>query len=105
MSIGTDPTTETLRQSLEAQLRHHSEELAMLAATAADPGSTGEDPDTLAARTKAARHAIEEITAALARVTAGSYGRCERCTGPIPSARLEILPHARFCVPCQARNQ
>ncbi|WP_432994760.1 TraR/DksA family transcriptional regulator [Dactylosporangium sp. CA-233914] len=103
MSIGTGPSTDTLRQTLEAQLRQHSEDLAALTAAGADPGGTGEDPDTIATRAAAARRAIEEINAALSRVTAGTYGRCERCRNPIPDARLEILPHARFCVPCQAR--
>ena len=97
--------TGTLQQTLQTQLRQHTEELAVLAAAGAEPGSAGEDPDTIAARTAAARQAIEEISAALSRLTAGSYGRCERCSDPIPTARLEILPHARFCVPCQARGR
>src|SRR5690349_4404388 len=104
MDIDTGLSIATLRQTLQAQLRQHSEDLTLLCAAGADPSSTGEDPDTIAARTVAARHAIEEITAALSRITAGVYGRCERCAGPIPGARLEILPHARFCVPCQPRG-
>jgi DnaK suppressor protein len=48
--------------------------------------------------------AIEEIERALARLEDGSYGRCEHCSGPIPLQRLEAIPHARFCVPCQARR-
>ncbi|GAA1535228.1 hypothetical protein GCM10009827_061840 [Dactylosporangium maewongense] len=101
MSVDTSP----LRHTLQTQLRQHTEELAVLAAAGTEPGSAGEDPDTIGARTAAARQAIEEISAALSRLTAGSYGRCERCAGPIPAARLEILPHARFCVPCQARGR
>ncbi|WP_374536096.1 TraR/DksA family transcriptional regulator [Micromonospora aurantiaca (nom. illeg.)] len=34
----------------------------------------------------------------------GTYGVCERCGQDIPTARLEILPSARFCVPCQQRR-
>ncbi|GAA4256741.1 TraR/DksA family transcriptional regulator [Dactylosporangium darangshiense] len=105
MDIDTGPSIATLRQTLQTQLRQHSENLTVLAAADTDPGSIGEDPHTIAARTVAARHAIEEITAALSRITAGVYGRCERCTDPIPGARLEILPHARFCVPCQPRER
>ncbi|WP_238005531.1 TraR/DksA family transcriptional regulator [Dactylosporangium sp. AC04546] len=103
MNIDTGPSIDTLRQTLQAQLRQHSQDLAVLTAAGTDPGSTGEDPQTVAERTVAARHAIEEIAAALSRITDGAYGHCERCTNPIPGARLEILPHARFCVPCQAR--
>ncbi|MGI5242173.1 TraR/DksA family transcriptional regulator [Dactylosporangium sp. CA-139066] len=105
MDIDTAPSIDTLRQMLQAQLRQHSADLTVLTAAGTDPGSTGEDPQTITARTAAARHAVEETTAALARITAGVYGRCERCAGSIPGARLEILPHARFCVPCQARGR
>ncbi|MBN2538111.1 TraR/DksA C4-type zinc finger protein [candidate division WOR-3 bacterium] len=41
--------------------------------------------------------AIEE---ALRRVADGTYGVCEKCGAPIPKARLEIVPHARFCMKC-----
>ncbi|GGM26325.1 TraR/DksA family transcriptional regulator [Dactylosporangium sucinum] len=104
MSIAADPGIDTLRQTLEEHLRQQSEELSALTAASTDPGSTGEDPNTIAARTAAARRAIQEIRAALSRIDAGTYGRCERCAQPIPAARLEIRPHARFCVPCQARE-
>lgn len=46
--------------------------------------------------------AIEEITEALARIDANTYGRCQECQGAIPVERLEIIPYARLCVPCQA---
>lgn len=48
--------------------------------------------------------AIEDIEHALARLDDKSYGRCEQCSLPIPLQRLEAIPHARFCVPCQARQ-
>lgn len=41
--------------------------------------------------------AIEE---ALRRIADGTYGICEECGAPIPKARLEIVPHARFCMKC-----
>ncbi|MET8307759.1 TraR/DksA family transcriptional regulator [Micromonospora sp. NPDC005173] len=34
----------------------------------------------------------------------GSYGSCESCGGDIPLARLEVLPWAWYCVPCQQRR-
>ncbi|MDG6106964.1 TraR/DksA C4-type zinc finger protein [Dactylosporangium aurantiacum] len=105
MDVDTAANTDTVRQTLQDQLRQHTETLAALVAAGADPDTAGEDPQAVAARTAAARQAIEETNAALARVAAGSYGRCERCAGPIPAERLEILPHARLCVPCHARGR
>lgn len=43
---------------------------------------------------------IVEIDAALSRVDAGDYGRCERCGDPIPAGRLEVRPTATRCVRC-----
>jgi RNA polymerase-binding transcription factor DksA len=41
---------------------------------------------------------LDEIDAALARVEAGTYGRCEVCGAAIPVERLEARPTARTCV-------
>ncbi|MCL6092204.1 MAG: TraR/DksA family transcriptional regulator [Actinobacteria bacterium] len=49
-----------------------------------------------------AQAAIEEIDLALAKIEAGTYGRCENCGSEIPKARLEALPHARLCVSCKS---
>jgi len=49
-----------------------------------------------------ARHQLEEIDAAAARLDDGTYGRCERCGRAIPPARLAARPTARLCVDCQA---
>ena len=57
--------------------------------------------DTMIAQDEHSRHLTEEIQAALARLAEGTYGVCERCGEPINPARLEVLPTARRCVPCQ----
>lgn len=43
---------------------------------------------------------IGEIDAALARIEAGTYGRCTRCQAEIPEERLELRPFAGTCVAC-----
>ncbi|MDO9456583.1 TraR/DksA C4-type zinc finger protein [Nocardioides sp.] len=45
------------------------------------------------------RHLVE-VDAALARVDAGTYGRCEVCGRDIAPERLEVRPTARTCVSC-----
>lgn len=54
----------------------------------------------LLALAAAARRHLAEVDAALDRLAHGGYGRCERCGGAIPTARLEARPDARRCVPC-----
>ena len=45
---------------------------------------------------------VEEIDAALARITAHTYGICENCKSQIPRIRLRALPYARLCVRCKS---
>ena len=45
---------------------------------------------------------LVELLDARVRLDDGAYGVCERCGEPIPEARLEIRPEARFCVTCAA---
>lgn len=47
---------------------------------------------------------LSEVQAALTRLEEGSYGRCERCSQPIPPARLEAMPAARLCIACASRH-
>jgi DnaK suppressor protein len=44
---------------------------------------------------------IKQLTAALARLAQGTYGRCEVCEGDIEPPRLAALPEAAACRGCQ----
>jgi DnaK suppressor protein len=44
---------------------------------------------------------LREIQDALRRIQQGSYGICHRCEEPISGKRLDAVPWAKFCVPCQ----
>jgi len=45
---------------------------------------------------------LDEIDGAVVRLDSGSYGICADCSVPIPPRRLEALPFAILCVPCQS---
>ena len=92
---------ESLRMTLEQQFERHTLELAELTIANGKPERAGYDRDTVPALIAATRQALADTTQALRRVAEGQYGTCERCRGEIPLERLEIRPHARFCVPCQ----
>jgi DnaK suppressor protein len=47
-----------------------------------------------------ARQQLAEIDAALRRVAAGSYGRCDKCGRPIGTERLAARPAATTCIRC-----
>ena len=48
---------------------------------------------------------LEEITAALARIDAGTYGRCQECDRDIPAGRLQAVPYTPYCVDCARAAQ
>ena len=43
---------------------------------------------------------LRRISAALERIEAGHYGRCENCDELISDARLEVDPTAIYCITC-----
>jgi DnaK suppressor protein len=46
-----------------------------------------------------------EIEAALKRLDAGTFGKCESCGGYIGDERLDAFPMARFCIEHQAQQE
>jgi DnaK suppressor protein len=48
---------------------------------------------------------VRQIDAALSRLRRGQYGLCAKCGDPIPVSRLQALPFATRCVPCQSQRE
>ncbi len=69
----------------------------------ADAGSDAYDRDFALSLLSQEQDALYEIEEALKRVDAGTYGVCEMSGKPIPHARLEAIPFARFTVECQTQ--
>jgi DnaK suppressor protein len=44
---------------------------------------------------------LKRIDASLQAIERGKFGVCRECKGPIDLRRLEALPEAPFCLPCQ----
>jgi len=62
------------------------------------PGE-GVEADVFLATTEETR--LRNVDAALERIKAGTFGKCERCGRTIPAARLQALPSALHCVACE----
>ena len=69
----------------------------------ADTASELSEADREEALAEAAAARREEAQAALARLDAGTYGRCVDCGEQIVEARLEFRPEAARCLPCQEK--
>ena len=85
------------RLQLEQDLQERLDILAELAPRALP------SVDPVAYQTAGAhRLVVGQISAALNRLDAGTYGRCIRCGEQIAPARLAVLPHAAACIECQS---
>jgi RNA polymerase-binding transcription factor DksA len=69
----------------------------------ADAGSDAYDRDFALSLLSQEQDALYEIDQALKRIELGTYGTCEMSGKPIPRARLEAIPFARFTVECQSQ--
>jgi RNA polymerase-binding transcription factor DksA len=69
----------------------------------ADAGSDAYDRDFALSLLSQEQDALYEIDEALKRIDLGTYGVCEMSGKPIPHARLEAIPFARFTVECQSQ--
>ena len=102
------------RALLEMQWRARLQEVTELAlayheaAAAGGRGTGGSDDDRLQLqrlrrlqrRTVTSRRALADTEEALARLSAGRYGRCESCAGAISAQRLAAMPETRYCARC-----
>ena len=121
---GLSPKTkERLKEKLleeKARLQHQAEELVAEAEELArerEGGDTQFDEESGEGDTEniererdlllsaQARHVVDEIDAALARMKKGTYGVCSYAGRKIPVERLEAIPWADVCVDCKARAE
>jgi RNA polymerase-binding transcription factor DksA len=112
----TDPTARLRTEhaaavaQLASLLRDHD---AMVAASEASNADDEHDPEgatigferaQLAATIDMTRARVADLDRALARLAAGSYGRCEVCGGAISDERLAARPAARTCFGCASSS-
>lgn len=100
----------TATLALRDQLRHDLDEVFAAAADVATDDEHDPEGATIAyerSRTKAlidqADAHLGEISSALERLAAGSYGTCSRCGGRISAERLQARPVVRTCIACASR--
>jgi RNA polymerase-binding transcription factor DksA len=50
-------------------------------------------------------HLLQVVNEALRRIYDGGFGLCTRCRQEINPDRLEAVPYARLCSPCQEKQE
>ena len=109
-----ESTAASLRLTLEDQRAHLREEIIALGADPdsdevtfvddagfADRSHNTEERSHLISVARALRSNLRDVDRALAKMDAGTYGRCERCGREIAPERLEALPWAMLCIDCK----
>jgi RNA polymerase-binding transcription factor DksA len=93
-----------LESRWKARLQQVTEEALAYHEAAAAAGRDDGEPRLreLIHRVVAARRELADTEEALARLSAGSYGRCEDCASVIPAELLSVAPETRYCPRCAA---
>ena len=100
-----DAMVDSMAGVAEGTLRSRAEgsEASAFGMHQADAGSDAYDRDFALSLLSQEQDALYEIDEALKRIELGTYGKCEMSGKPIPRARLEAIPFARFTVECQSK--
>jgi DnaK suppressor protein len=69
----------------------------------ADKASSSYTKEFLYSLSNTERTILEQVGKAIDRMDEGEYGTCMECAEKISKKRLDAVPWARFCVPCQER--
>ncbi len=94
---------EQLLKQMSGLAKESAQEMAGYSLHMADSGTDNFDRDFALSLLSSDQDAIYEIEEALKRIEKSTYGVCELTGKPIPRARLEAIPWARFTVQAQAQ--
>jgi RNA polymerase-binding protein DksA len=85
--------------SMEAEtIRRQRSDLSNMPIHMADAGSDNYEIENTLGLMDSERKLLKEIDEALGRIEDGTYAICEGSGKPIPKARLEAIPWAKYCV-------
>lgn len=99
---------EAKREELQ-RLMAHAEEEGRAADDAtqdiADKAANSYTKEFLFSQSNNERFILQLVEEALGRIKNGGYGECVACHEELQQKRLEAVPWARHCVPCQEKQE
>ena len=66
----------------------------------ADVGTENYDQEFTLGLIENEQATLDQVQTALARIEAGTFGRCDECGEPIAKPRLQALPYTKHCIQC-----
>ncbi|MDI1461628.1 TraR/DksA C4-type zinc finger protein [Catellatospora sp. KI3] len=95
-----DDAAEQLRIETEADWLRHIHDQGP--GDTADAGTAASETIEHSLVTAALQDQLARLGDALGRLGEGTLGVCVRCGEQVPAGRLEVMPWATHCVPCQS---
>jgi len=92
-----------LRDQMSGLAKESQSEMESYSLHMGDSGTDNFDRDFALSLLSSDQDALYEIEEALKRIEKSTYGVCELTGKPIPRARLDAIPWARFTVEAQAQ--
>lgn len=92
-----------LRDQMSGLAKESQSEMESYSLHMGDSGTDNFDRDFALSLLSSDQDALYEIEEALKRIEKGTYGVCELTGKPIPRARLDAIPWARFTVEAQSQ--
>jgi len=96
---------ESLRKDSADTIRESTGELSSHTYHMADLGTDAQEREKKFLLASKSGRFVYHIDEALRRIKEGTYGKCQACGEPISTARLEAVPHARFCIACKEAEE
>lgn len=80
-----------------------TDEISHVRTHAADLGSDEFERELVLSLADDEIREIQDIEDALIKIQNETYGICQECGSDIPFSRLEAMPYARYCGPCEQK--
>ena len=96
---------DALGEATASTSKDSSGDLSSYSSHMADQGTDAMEREKAFLFASVKKKRLDEVDMALARIEAGTFGRCESCGQLIPPKRLERLPDASLCVSCKEKQE
>lgn len=70
----------------------------------ADAGAATAERTEVLGLVESLKRQLDSVDGALAKLDAGTYGRCAKCGKEIGAARMEARPTSILCMDCKSRR-
>lgn len=93
------------KSSLDSTAKDASGEISSYSTHMADQGTDADEREKAFMLHSKSGRLLYHIDEALRRIKDKTYGKCMECGQQISTARLEAVPHARFCIACKEKEE